>query len=166
MHHAELSSLWITTTNTEPRSALTQVLDTHPTLFFHLKQQLVIELLRAGNTDEAFDTASNELAPLAEEHPPLCTELEHVMVLFMLDGAFTGDASVPASIIELASIARRDTVADELNVAMLEAQGRNPTPKLAELLRHLQYGEQLLSQTVDVQVLDTDTPLKYLSERT
>lgn len=126
----------------------------------------MIELLRAGNADEAFDTASNELAPLAEEHPPLRAELEHVMALFVLDGAFTGDASVPAPIIELASIARRDAVADELNVAMLEVQGRNPTPKLAELLRHLQYGEQLLSRTVNTQVLDIDTPLRYLSERT
>ena len=45
-----------------------QILDTNPQLFFHLQQQRLIELIRAGKVEEALEFAQEELAPRGEEN--------------------------------------------------------------------------------------------------
>ena len=45
-----------------------EILDTHPKLFFHLQQQRLIELIRAGKLEDAIAFAQDELAPRGEEH--------------------------------------------------------------------------------------------------
>ena len=45
-----------------------QILDTNPQLFFHLQQQRLIELIRAGKIEEALEFAQEELAPRGEEN--------------------------------------------------------------------------------------------------
>jgi hypothetical protein len=45
-----------------------QILDTNPQLYFHLQQQKLIELIRAGKINEALEFAQEELAPRGEEN--------------------------------------------------------------------------------------------------
>lgn len=56
-----------------------RILDTNPQLFFHLQQQRLIELIRAGKVEEALEFAQEELAPRGEEN--VCTLLSFVYVL-------------------------------------------------------------------------------------
>lgn len=44
-----------------------EILDTHPDLMFHLKQQQLIELIKKGDILQALEFAQEEMAPLGEE---------------------------------------------------------------------------------------------------
>ncbi|KAG8490152.1 hypothetical protein CXB51_015580 [Gossypium anomalum] len=45
-----------------------EILDTNPELFFHLQQQILIELIRNEKIEEALEFAQEELAPRGEEN--------------------------------------------------------------------------------------------------
>ncbi|WFD31725.1 hypothetical protein MSPP1_002764 [Malassezia sp. CBS 17886] len=135
-----------------------EILDTSPLLFFRLQQLRMIELLRSGELDEALAFASEALAPLAEEHPDLLSELETTMslVLFDMPGAAScssGAASLnapacvppPPQVAQLHGLSHRQRVACELNSAILTAEGHNSVARLPQLFRMFMYGEQLLS---------------------
>jgi hypothetical protein len=64
-----------------------EILDTDPRLFFHLRLQRLIELLRSGLVDDALKFAQIELAPLGEDHPEFLEELEEVMSLLAFPDA-------------------------------------------------------------------------------
>lgn len=51
---------------------LFKILDKNPKLYFQLKQQQLIELIREGKIDEALQFAQEELAPRGEENVSLC----------------------------------------------------------------------------------------------
>lgn len=52
-----------------------QILEEQHALFFHLQQQRLIELIRAGKTEEALGFAQEYLAPHGEENEALLEEL-------------------------------------------------------------------------------------------
>ena len=52
-----------------------QILEEEATLFFHLQQQQLIELIRAGNVEEALAFAQEFLAYKGEENEALLEEL-------------------------------------------------------------------------------------------
>jgi len=52
-----------------------QILEGQVELCFHLQQQQLIELIRAGSVEEALDFAATYLAPIGEENPVLLHEL-------------------------------------------------------------------------------------------
>lgn len=52
-----------------------QILEEQSGLLFHLQQQQVIELIRAGRTEAALDYAQEYLAPRSENNPNLLLEL-------------------------------------------------------------------------------------------
>ncbi|BGP45694.1 hypothetical protein JCM10450v2_001524 [Rhodotorula kratochvilovae] len=76
-----------------------EILDLDPSLHFHLLQQHLIELIRAGEVAHALAFAQNELAPLAEEHPRFLKELERTMALLAFElpvlSADGGDGAAP-----------------------------------------------------------------------
>ncbi|GAA5849452.1 hypothetical protein JCM9279_000907 [Rhodotorula babjevae] len=82
-----------------------EILDLDPSLHFHLLQQHLIELIRAGEVGHALAFAQNELAPLAEEHPRFLKELERTMALLAFElpvlggggGGEAASAGAPAS---------------------------------------------------------------------
>eukprot|EP00854_Cymbomonas_tetramitiformis_P001273 gene1273-1858_t len=45
-----------------------EILEDRAQLFFHLQQQRLIELIRAGNVEEALEFAQEYLAPRGEEN--------------------------------------------------------------------------------------------------
>ncbi|KAI8915886.1 CTLH/CRA C-terminal to lish motif domain-containing protein [Gorgonomyces haynaldii] len=101
-----------------------EILDTNPRLFFHLQQQKLIELIRAGKLDEAIQFAQEELAPRGEEHPEFLVELERTMALL----AFDDSRKSPVG--DLLDHAQRQKIASELNAAILQAQSQDKDPKL------------------------------------
>ena len=54
---------------------LPQILEEKADLFFHLQQQRLIELVRAGKVEEALAFAQEFLAPCGEENPAFLEEL-------------------------------------------------------------------------------------------
>jgi hypothetical protein len=55
--------------------ACAQILEEKHQLSFHLQQQRLIELIRAGKTEEALEFAQEYLAPRGEENPAFLEEL-------------------------------------------------------------------------------------------
>ncbi|GAA5905349.1 hypothetical protein JCM8208_003825 [Rhodotorula glutinis] len=70
-----------------------EILDLDPSLHFHLLQQHLIELIRAGEVAHALAFAQNELAPLAEEHPRFLKELERTMALLAFELPVLGEGN-------------------------------------------------------------------------
>lgn len=127
-----------------------EILDTNPLLFFHLQQQRLIELIRAGSIPEALRFASEELAPRGEEFPHLLPELEKTMALIAFDlpttdGSAAGsNLEAPQYIAELLSPSQKLRTAGELNAAILASQSQGSDPKLPQMLRLMAHGEKLL----------------------
>lgn len=117
-----------------------ELLDMKPTLYFHLQQQKLIELIRSKNIEEALLFAQTELAPHGEEHPEVLTELERTMSLF----AFADPETSPFG--DLLKPCQKHKVASELNSAILESQNQQTTTNLHTLLKILLWSQDMLSQ--------------------
>ncbi|PWN47917.1 hypothetical protein IE53DRAFT_389923 [Violaceomyces palustris] len=129
-----------------------EILDTNPLLFFHLQQQRLIELIRAGQINEALAFAAEELAPRGEEHPDLLPELERTMALLAFDipkvgVPGNGSLAAPPYVAELLAPSQRLRTAGELNAAILASQSQGRDPKLPQLIKMLSYGEELLGMS-------------------
>ncbi|KAJ3344812.1 hypothetical protein HDU91_000105 [Kappamyces sp. JEL0680] len=118
---------------------LIQILDTHPKLFFHLQQQRLIELIRAGSIEEAIVFAQDELAPRGEEHPEFLEELERTMALLAFE-------SRKSPVGELLDHSQRQKIASELNAAILTSQCQEKDPKLPSMLKMLVWSQNQLEE--------------------
>lgn len=95
------------------------LMDSHPRIAFHLKQQQLIELIRKEAVEEALEFAQEELASRAEAHPEFLRDLEQTMALLVFDrekGATCGG--------ELTDVAHRVKIANEVNAALLAVQSQ------------------------------------------
>jgi hypothetical protein len=120
-----------------------EILDTNPQLFFHLQQQRLIELIRAGKIEEALEFAQEELAPRGEENHAFLEELERTVALLAFDDA----ASCPVKEVkELLDNAQRQKTASELNAAILTSQSHEKDPKLPSLLKMLIWAQNQLDE--------------------
>ncbi|KIJ21830.1 hypothetical protein PAXINDRAFT_165205 [Paxillus involutus ATCC 200175] len=122
-----------------------EILDTNPSLYFHLQQQKLIEYIRQGRIAEALQFAQDELAPRGEESPEFLAELERTMALL----AFDSSLSAPSAITDLLSPAQRMKTAGEVNAAILESFSQGKEVKLVQLLKLLCWGESMLSERAD-----------------
>ncbi|KAL8279862.1 hypothetical protein RQP46_007712 [Phenoliferia psychrophenolica] len=137
-----------------------EILDTNPTLHFHLLQLQLIELIRQSRITEALQFAQAELAPRGEENPQFLKELERTMALLAFEMPSLGGASttsavttrkdapapvpMPASIASLLDQSQRLKTAQELNAAILTSQSHGKNPKLPGLMKMLAWGETML----------------------
>ncbi|KAJ1921405.1 hypothetical protein H4219_000722 [Mycoemilia scoparia] len=117
-----------------------ELLETDPRLFFRLQQQHLIELIRAGNIEDALEFAQDELSPHGEENPELLKELEKTMALL----AFDLDETNP--MIDLLDYTHRQKTASEINAALLSSQGYSKEPKLPYLLHMLAWSQERLKE--------------------
>ncbi|XP_072046038.1 glucose-induced degradation protein 8 homolog [Amphiura filiformis] len=122
--------------------AIARVNDIHPELldndrylYFHLQQQHLIELIRKGNLEGALDYAQTHLAERGEENSEILPELERTLALL----AFENPETSPFA--DLMHPSQRQKVASELNSAILEAENRASTPKLANMLKLLLWSQ-------------------------
>ncbi|KAG7099153.1 hypothetical protein E1B28_001024 [Marasmius oreades] len=124
-----------------------EILDTNPSLYFHLQQQRVIELIRQGRIIEALQFAQEELAPRGEENPELLSELEKTMALL----AFERCDAKPNGIGELLSAGQRLKTAGEMNGAILESLSQGKEAKLESLLKVMVWGQKMLREEVNLE---------------
>jgi len=117
-----------------------EILGTQGELLFHLQQQRLIELIRAGKTQEALEFAAEVLAPAGEQNPALLQELERTVALL----AFTDPQASPVG--NLLGLAQRQKTASELNAAILRSQSQEPEARLPKLLRLLQWAQSQLAE--------------------
>ncbi|WFD27334.1 hypothetical protein MNAN1_002330 [Malassezia nana] len=121
-----------------------QILDTSPVLFFELKRLRMVELLRQQQLDEALAFATEHLAPLAEEYPVLLDELEKSMSLCLFDMHMPLPDRAPAYAHQWQDPMHRLYVAEDVNMALLAAQGEPAEAKLSTLLQYAQWGDALV----------------------
>lgn len=126
------------------------ILDENPQLFFHLQQQKLIELIRAGDISAALEFAERELAPRGEENPQFLSELERTMALL----AFEDMAKCPVA--DLLEPTQRQKTASELNAAILTSQCQEKDPNLPALLKMLQWAQDELSRKADFPVMEIE----------
>ena len=112
----------------------------NPELTFKLKQQQLIELIRAGAIEAALAFAQAELAPLAEDNPAFLDDLERTMLLL----AYEDTSWAPTA--SLLSQATRQQTASQLNAAILSAQNQEHEPMLPTMLKMLQWAQHELQQ--------------------
>lgn len=117
-----------------------EILDTTPDLFFHLQQQRLIELIRAGNLEAALQFAQEELAPRGEENPVFLTELEKTMSLLV----FENQAQSPVG--HLLQQSQRQQLASEVNAAILASRWEDAQPKLVNILKMLVWVQRQLDE--------------------
>ncbi|KAI9032163.1 CTLH/CRA C-terminal to lish motif domain-containing protein [Hyaloraphidium curvatum] len=119
-----------------------EILDVNPKLYFHLKQQKLIELIRTGDVVAALEFAQEELAPRGEENPEFLSELERTMALL----AFPLEAVSASPVADLFDQSQRQRIASELNSAVLISQSQDDSPKLPSLIRMLLWSQQQLEE--------------------
>ncbi|KAG8947966.1 hypothetical protein FRC04_010163 [Tulasnella sp. 424] len=122
------------------------ILDSNPSLHFHLQQQRLIEYIRHGRVSEALAFAQTELASCGEENPEFLPELEHTMALLAFDVDNTG---TPDQIVDLMAQNQRLKTAGELNAAILEELNQGRETKLLALVRLLCWGESMLDKRAE-----------------
>jgi len=115
------------------------LLTLYPDLHFRLKQLLMIEMIRAEHVEQAIEYAQRELAPLVESSQHLLPDLERTMMLL----AYADPTSSPEA--HFFSLEYRQQAANELNAAVLSAQGQHSESRLPMMLRMLQWAQDELS---------------------
>lgn len=125
------------------------ILDYNPKIVFHLYQQQLIEMIRAGLVEQALEFAQEELAPKGEASPEFLMELEKTMTMLILDASMLVDSSAKGGAAELYDPYHRIRVANEVNAAILVSQGHDQGSKLPSLLKLLVWSQdQLASKAV------------------
>ncbi|CAL4126369.1 unnamed protein product, partial [Meganyctiphanes norvegica] len=118
-----------------------EILDDNSQLYFHLQQQVLIELIREGRVEEAVVYAQDHLAERGQRDPSILNELERTLALLAFDQP---DASPYG---DLLHPSHRQKVASELNAAILRAQNQEETtPLLAEFLKLLLWAQDELNK--------------------
>ncbi|OQN97366.1 hypothetical protein B0A48_16430 [Cryoendolithus antarcticus] len=124
-----------------------EILDTSPLLHFRLLQLQLIEIIRevlssnnsnpaATDFRPAIEFATSQLSPRAPTDQSYLTALEQTMALMI----FQPD-KMPAEMKELLDLRLRETVAEEVNKALLKAQGMEPVARIRELVRARAWAE-------------------------
>ncbi|XP_043189987.1 glucose-induced degradation protein 8-A homolog isoform X1 [Amphibalanus amphitrite] len=118
-----------------------ELLDSDRYLYFHLQQQHLIELIRAGRIEEALAFAQQSLAERGEENTEVLAELERTLALL----AFEDPANSPFG--DLLNSSHRQKVASELNAAILRLESSaDPTTRLETLLKLVLWAQGQLDQ--------------------
>ncbi|KAL6766492.1 hypothetical protein ACKKBG_A36240 [Auxenochlorella protothecoides x Auxenochlorella symbiontica] len=125
-----------------------QILEEQSGLLFHLQQQQVIELIRAGRTEAALDYAQEYLAPRSENNPDLLLELERTMALLIFDDVSTSPLA------DLMDVAQRQKTADEVNPCILRTQLEEAESQLPVLLKLMLWMQDRLKGKVVFPVIE------------
>ncbi|XP_054274198.1 glucose-induced degradation protein 8-A homolog [Macrosteles quadrilineatus] len=117
------------------------LLDNDRYLYFHLQQLHLIELIRAGNVEEALQFAQDQLSEVGESDPGVLNELERTLALL----AFEEPNNCPFS--DLLNQTHRQKVASELNAAILKIELQEPTtPRLYNLMKLILWAQDELEK--------------------
>ena len=107
-----------------------------------MQQQRLIELIRAGETEEALEFAQEYLAPHGEENSKYLEELERTVALL----AFEDIKGSPVA--DLMDVTQRQKTASELNAAILSSQCQEEEPRLPHLLKMMIWVQNRLKSRI------------------
>ncbi|XP_073274876.1 protein GID8 homolog isoform X2 [Primulina huaijiensis] len=113
-----------------------EILKENPKALFSLMQQLFIELIRDGKTEEALMFAQEKLGPLAEENRFL-EEFERTFSLLILHNVANSSVS------HLLKMSQRNKTANDVNEAILISQTNEKETKLLGLLKMLAWVDKV-----------------------
>jgi len=117
-----------------------EILDTNQTLYFHLQQQQLLELIKTGDMSRTLDYACSELSARGEENPDFLEELEQCLSLL----AFEDPKSSPYS--HLLENSQKLKLISELNSALLASQDQEPSSKLVTLMKLVLWSQHHLDK--------------------
>lgn len=115
---------------------------TNSLLFYQLKQQWFLELIRNGRVEEAVEFAQDELAPLGEENEYILQDLERTFSLL----AFKDVSNCPRT--WLLDVSRCLKRAREVNAVILTSQGHDKDPKIRSLAKMLTWVQMKLETRI------------------
>ena len=116
------------------------ILDTNPTLYFHLQQQQLLELIKTGDVERILEYSCTELAARGEENPSFLDELEQSLSLL----AFEDPTSSPFA--KLLQSSQNLKVVSEMNAALLSSQDQEPMSKLVTLMKLVLWSQEQLKK--------------------
>lgn len=129
-----------------------QILDNDPTLHFQLLRLQLIELIREivnasgppspAAFTPALEFATSQLAPRAPTSPAFLQDLERTMALLI----FPSDKLTP-QLKQLLDLSLRQTVASQVNEAILSSQGQRREARIRNLVRLRAWAEQRARET-------------------
>ena len=93
-----------------------EILDTNDELYFQLKKQKLIELIKENKVKEALEFSQGVIAEKAMRNPEFIEQIEEVMSLL----AFTKVKESPLK--HLVEVSERQKLASEVNEAILASQ--------------------------------------------
>ncbi|GAB7330905.1 hypothetical protein MBLNU13_g02428t1 [Cladosporium sp. NU13] len=125
----------------------TLILDDNPLLHFKLMQLQLVEIIRSvleknngkpasADFRPALEFATTQLSPRAPTDPKYLSALEKTMALMIFDA----DKMIP-EMKELLDLGLRETVAGEVNKAILQSKGMQPEARIRELVRARAWAE-------------------------
>ncbi len=117
-----------------------EILDTNSSLYFHLQQQQLLELIKGGDMEKVLHYASTELSARGEENPEFLDELEQSLSLL----AFGDMSQSPCA--ELLEPSQKLKVISELNAALLASQDQEATSKLGTLSKLVLWSQNQLEK--------------------
>lgn len=117
-----------------------EILDTNSTLFFHLQQQQLLELIKQGDVEKVLEFAQSELSARGEENPEFLEELEQSLALL----AFEDPTTSPYA--DLLKSSQRLKLVSELNSALLASQDQETTSRLSVLMKLVLWTQELLQK--------------------
>ncbi|XP_053678272.1 glucose-induced degradation protein 8 homolog [Anopheles nili] len=118
-----------------------ELLDNDRYLYFHLQQLHLIELIRAGNIEEALTFAQTQISEAGETNPEVLNELERTLALL----AFEKPQHSPFA--DLLDQTHRQKVASELNAAILKMeQQEQSSPRMINILKLILWAQTELDK--------------------
>lgn len=117
-----------------------EILDTNPTLYFHLQQQQLLELIKTGDMERMLEYACTELSARGEENPNFLDELEQSLSLL----AFEDPVCSPFA--KLLQSSQKLKVVSEVNAALLSSQDQEPLSKLVTLMKLVLWSQEQLEK--------------------
>lgn len=121
-----------------------QILDENLELLFRLRLQKLIEYIRTGAVQEALGFSQEVLAPVAIANPSLLPALEEVMSLL----AFESPENSPLA--RLVHSSHLQTIASELNSAILASSGQVQDSKITALMKTLAWSQRRFHDCVSI----------------
>lgn len=121
-----------------------EVLDGNQELLFKLRLQKLIEYIRLGEVHEALAFSQEVLAPAAISNPVLLRSLEEVMSLL----AFEYPEQSPMGY--LVHKSHLQTVASELNSAILACSGQVQDSKITHLMKMLNWSQRRFRESITI----------------
>ena len=121
-----------------------EFLNNNELIYYNLKKQYLIELIRNNNEEEAITYAQNNITPIITKYPKLLNEIENILGLI----AFDNYDNLPNIQKEILSDKRKQILSNKINTMLIEIESNKKRvggeSKLYQNCVMLQYYQDML----------------------